>query len=55
MKLRIFQQMILTIFRKLLEGLECDKVEHLVFHNHTKIVLKIQNETQNIPGNMVLF
>jgi hypothetical protein len=33
-------------------GIQCDKVEHLVFHNHTKLVVKIQNKTQNIPGGL---
>ncbi|MBA3750930.1 MAG: hypothetical protein H0X03_08605 [Nitrosopumilus sp.] len=39
-------------FPKTIEGLQCDKVEHLVFHNHTKIIMKIQNVTQDIPGNI---
>ena len=33
-------------------GITCDKVEHLVYHNHTKLVIKIQNETQNIPAGI---
>ena len=33
-------------------GIQCDKIEHLVFHNHTKLVVKIQNKTQNIPGGL---
>jgi hypothetical protein len=37
---------------KPIAGIQCDKVEHLVFHNHTKLVVKIQNKTQNIPGGL---
>lgn len=37
---------------KSIGGIECDKTEHLVFHNHTKLVVKIQNMTQNIPGGL---
>ena len=33
-------------------GITCDKVEHLVYHNHTKLVIKIQNETHNIPAGI---
>jgi hypothetical protein len=33
-------------------GIECDKTERFVFHNHTKLVVKIQNKTQNIPGGL---
>ena len=33
-------------------GIQCDKIEHLVFHNHTKLVVKIQNKTQTIPGGL---
>ena len=32
-----------------IEGIQCDEVEHLAFHNHTKLVIKIQNETVGIP------
>lgn len=32
-----------------IEGIQCDEVEHLAFHNHTKLVIKIQNETVEIP------
>ena len=35
-----------------ISGITCDKVEHLVYHNHTKLVIKIQNETQNIPAGI---
>jgi hypothetical protein len=37
---------------KSIGGIQCDKIEHLVFHNHTKLVVKIQNKTQNIPGGL---
>ncbi|HET9807013.1 MAG TPA: hypothetical protein VFP49_08905 [Nitrososphaeraceae archaeon] len=43
------------IFRTIptnISGITCDKVEHLVYHNHTKLVIKIQNETQNIPAGI---
>jgi len=30
----------------------CDKVEHLVYHNHTKLVVNIQNETLSIPAGI---
>ena len=33
-------------------GITCDKVEHLVYHNHTKLILKIHNETRNIPAGI---
>ena len=33
-------------------GITCDKVEHLVYHNHTKLILKIQNETRSIPAGI---
>ena len=35
-----------------ISGITCDKVEHLVYHNHTKLGIKIQNETQNIPAGI---
>ena len=35
-----------------ISGITCDRVEHLVYHNHTKLVIKIQNETQNIPAGI---
>jgi hypothetical protein len=35
-----------------IDKIQCDEVEHLVFHNHTKLVIKIQNETQQIPGGI---
>ena len=35
-----------------ISGITCDKVEHLVYHNHTKLVINIQNETQNIPAGI---
>ena len=35
-----------------ISGITCDEVEHLVYHNHTKLVIKIQNETQNIPAGI---
>ncbi len=37
---------------KSIGGIQCDKMEHIVFHNHTKLVVKIQNKTQNIPGGL---
>ena len=33
-------------------GITCDKVEHLVYHNHTKLIIKIQNETRSIPAGI---
>ena len=33
-------------------GITCDKVEHLVYHNHTKLIIKFQNETHNIPAGV---
>jgi hypothetical protein len=35
-----------------ISGITCDKVEHLVYHNHTKLILKFQNETYNIPAGI---
>ena len=35
-----------------ISGITCDKVEHLVYHNHTKLVINIQNETHNIPAGI---
>jgi hypothetical protein len=35
-----------------IDKVQCDKIEHLVFHNHTKLVIKIQNETMGIPGGI---
>jgi len=35
-----------------ISGITCDKVEHLVYHNHTKLILKIQNETRSIPAGI---
>ncbi len=35
-----------------ISGITCDKVEHLVYHNHTKLILKFQNETHNIPAGI---
>ncbi len=35
-----------------ISGITCDKVEHLVYHNHTKLIIKYQNETQNIPAGI---
>ncbi len=37
---------------KNISGITCDKVEHLVYHNHTKLVINIQNETHNIPAGI---
>jgi hypothetical protein len=35
-----------------ISGITCDKVEHLVYHNHTKLVINIQNETLSIPAGI---
>lgn len=35
-----------------LDGIQCDGVEHLAFHNHTKLVIKIHNDTVAIPEGM---
>ncbi len=35
-----------------ISGITCDKVEHLVYHNHTKLIMKFQNETHNIPAGI---
>jgi len=35
-----------------ISGITCDKVEHLVYHNHTKLIMKFQNETHNIPAEI---
>jgi hypothetical protein len=35
-----------------ISGITCDKVEHLVYHNHTKLIINIQNGTQNIPAGI---
>ena len=35
-----------------ISGITCDKVEHLVYHNHTKLIINIQNETHNIPAGV---
>jgi len=35
-----------------ISGITCDKVEHLVYHNHTKLIINIQNETHNIPAGI---
>ena len=35
-----------------ISGITCDKVEHLVYHNHTKLIIKIQNETRSIPAGI---
>jgi hypothetical protein len=35
-----------------ISGITCDEVEHLVYHNHTKLVINIQNETHNIPAGV---
>ena len=35
-----------------ISGITCDKVEHLVYHNHTKLIIKFQNETHNIPAGI---
>src|SRR5215207_6338614 len=37
---------------KPIDGIQCDKIEHLIFHNHTKLGVKIQNKTQSIPGGL---
>lgn len=33
----------------MLNGIPCDKVEHLVFHNHTKLNVIVNNESYTIP------
>ena len=35
-----------------ISGITCDKVEHLVYHNHTQLIIKFQNETHNIPAGI---
>lgn len=35
-----------------ISGITCDTVEHLVYHNHTKLIIKFQNETHNIPAGI---
>jgi hypothetical protein len=35
-----------------ISGITCDKVEHLVYHNHTKLIINVQNETHNIPAGV---
>ena len=35
-----------------ISGITCDKVEHLVYHNHTKLIINFQNETRNIPAGI---
>lgn len=35
-----------------ISGITCDKVEHLVYHNHTKLIINIQNETHDIPSGV---
>ena len=35
-----------------ISDITCDEVEHLVYHNHTKLIIKIQNETLDIPAGI---
>ena len=35
-----------------ISGITCDKVEHLVYHNHTKLIINIQNESHDIPAGI---
>jgi len=35
-----------------ISGITCDKIEHLVYHNHTKLIINIHNETHNIPAGV---
>lgn len=35
---------------KSIDGIKCDKIEHLVFHNHTKLQININNESYKVPA-----
>lgn len=35
-----------------ISGITCDKMEHLMYHNHTKIIIRIQNETIPVPAGI---
>ncbi len=35
-----------------ISGITCDKVEHLVYHNHTKLVINMENESHSIPAGI---
>jgi len=37
---------------KNISGITCDKTEHLVYHNHTKLVIQNQNQTVTIPPSI---
>ncbi|WP_134483076.1 hypothetical protein [Candidatus Nitrosocosmicus franklandus] len=35
-----------------ISGITCDAVEHLTFHNHTKLIIKDQNHSLTIPAGI---
>jgi hypothetical protein len=35
-----------------ISGIPCDKIEHLVYHNHTMIILKNQNQNLTVPAGI---
>lgn len=37
---------------KEIEGIKCDRSEHTQFHNHTLLVININNESQTVPGGI---
>ena len=37
---------------KNISGISCDKTEHLIYHNHTKLVIKNQTQTVAVPSNI---
>lgn len=38
-----------TTIPKSIDGVECNTVEHLAFHNHTKLLINIDNKPYKIP------
>lgn len=41
-----------TATPKNISGITCDKTEHLIYHNHTKLVIQNQNQTVTIPPSI---
>lgn len=41
-----------TATPKNISGITCDKTEHLVYHNHTKLVIQNQNQSVIIPPSI---
>jgi hypothetical protein len=35
-----------------ISGITCDKTEHLVYHNHTKLVINNQNQSITVPAGI---